>query len=314
MATSAISGKPNKNHNQSGLGGLASSLLGGQSHGSSSHGGGGGRGGGLAGQLIGGMLGGGKPHNQQQPQSSSHSGSTAGYGQHSGGHQQGGLGSFFGGHHGSSVCPNLQSHVCDMLLTLVPRIRTMTLATQVEVTAQAEEVIPVRPLQQPTNHPTNNPPTSTARPWVNRTTQASTCPAPAVIPIITPPNMVNPIMARPNILTALLPNPTIPSTNNSHTLVRTAKLPSKATTLTILPSPLPRNLAPNMALQTPQPPATAIPTSLTNPNPKPLATAPIPAPNTLHLPKAHPRIKILHMVEVTVTLNNSKTTMALHHQ
>ncbi|KAL8893429.1 MAG: hypothetical protein Q9192_005278 [Flavoplaca navasiana] len=97
------SGKQGK-HGQGGLGGLAGSLLGGQSsHGSGGHGGGGV--GGLAGQLVGGILGGGKPHNQQQPHSSQHSGGSQGYGGQSGGHQQGGLGSFFGGHHGSSVRP-----------------------------------------------------------------------------------------------------------------------------------------------------------------------------------------------------------------
>ncbi|KAL9585177.1 MAG: hypothetical protein Q9203_004367, partial [Teloschistes exilis] len=100
LATNAISGKHGKPQNQSGLGGLASSFLGSQgSHGSSGHGSSGG--GGLAGQLIGGLLGGGKPHNQQQPQSSQHS-TSGGYGSSSGSHQQGGLGSFFGGHHGQS--------------------------------------------------------------------------------------------------------------------------------------------------------------------------------------------------------------------
>ena len=89
----AMGGKQHKPQSQTGLGGFASSLLGGQgSHGSSGHSGSGG----LAGQLVGGLLGGGKPHNQQ----------TAGQGQ-SGSHSQGGLmgmaSGFLGGHHGSSV-------------------------------------------------------------------------------------------------------------------------------------------------------------------------------------------------------------------
>lgn len=95
----AAGGKQNKPQNQSGLGGLASSFLGGQG----SHGGGGGgghghgnSGGGLASQFVGSLLGGGsKPHDQQP----SH--------QSSGGHGQGGLmglaSGFLGGHHGASV-------------------------------------------------------------------------------------------------------------------------------------------------------------------------------------------------------------------
>ncbi|KAL8867238.1 MAG: hypothetical protein Q9174_005792, partial [Haloplaca sp. 1 TL-2023] len=105
LATNAVSGKHGKPQNQSGLGGLASSFLGGQgSHGSGGHGGGGS--GGLAGQLIGGLLGGGKPHHQPQSSAGQHSGTSGGsggYGSSSGGHGHGaGLGSFFGGQHGSS--------------------------------------------------------------------------------------------------------------------------------------------------------------------------------------------------------------------
>lgn len=92
-----MGGKQHKPQNQSGLGGLASSLLGGQnSHGGGGHGGSGHSGsGGLAGQLVGGLLG-GKQHNQQSGQS-----------QH-GGHGQGGfmgMASGLLGHHGSSVGP-----------------------------------------------------------------------------------------------------------------------------------------------------------------------------------------------------------------
>lgn len=100
----AISGGKHNNHqNQSGLGGLASSLLGGgSSHGGSGHGGNGG----LAGQLVSSFLGGNKPHNsQQQQQSGQHSG---GYGGSTGSaHQQGGLmgmaSGFLGGQGSSSV-------------------------------------------------------------------------------------------------------------------------------------------------------------------------------------------------------------------
>lgn len=108
MAMNAVTGgKQSKPQKQSGLGGIASSLLGGQgSHGSGGHQGGGG---GLAGQLVGSLLGGGKPHNQDH--SSQHSGGSGGYsgsgGASSGTHDQGGLlgmaSGFLGGHHSSSV-------------------------------------------------------------------------------------------------------------------------------------------------------------------------------------------------------------------
>lgn len=103
LASSALGGKKPNKQNQSGLGGLASSFLGGGqgSHGGGSggHGGsgggtGGGTGGGfggLAGQLAGSLLAGGKPNKPQQQQSG---------GGHGGG---GGLMGFLGGHHGSSV-------------------------------------------------------------------------------------------------------------------------------------------------------------------------------------------------------------------
>lgn len=93
----ATGGKHNKTQKQSGLGGLASSLLGGQgSHGSGGHSGGSG---GIAGQLVGSLLGGGKPQ---------HSGAGGGHGgSSSGASHQGGLmgmaSSFLGGHQSSSV-------------------------------------------------------------------------------------------------------------------------------------------------------------------------------------------------------------------
>lgn len=90
----AVTGGKQKPQNQSGLGGLASSFLGGQ--GSHASGGSGGSGG-LTGQLLGSLLGGGKPHNQQQSQQSGSHGIPS-----SGGPQQGGLMGFLGGH-GSSV-------------------------------------------------------------------------------------------------------------------------------------------------------------------------------------------------------------------
>ena len=100
----AITGGKNKPQNQSGLGGLASSFLGGQSsqgsgHGSGSNGGSGGGGsggsfGGLAGQLVGSFLDSGKPTPAQQQQQAQQTSS--------GGHHGGFLG-FLGGHSSVSV-------------------------------------------------------------------------------------------------------------------------------------------------------------------------------------------------------------------
>ena len=91
----------NKPHGQgqqsqnSGLGGLAQSFLGGSHNNSSGHAGGSSSGaGGLVGQLAGSLLGGSKPHNQQQQQQQQSSGS------HSGG---GMLGNFLGGHNSVSA-------------------------------------------------------------------------------------------------------------------------------------------------------------------------------------------------------------------
>lgn len=94
MAVNAATGGKHKPQKQSGLGGLASSLLGGGgSHGSGGHSGGSG---GIAGQLVGSLLGGGKPQ---------HSGAGGGHGgSSSGASQQGGLlgmaSSFLGGNQG----------------------------------------------------------------------------------------------------------------------------------------------------------------------------------------------------------------------
>lgn len=92
----AIMGGKHKPQNQSPLVGLASSLMGGQHGGQTSHSnsgsGGSGGFGGIAGQLVGSFLdGGGKPQQQQQQQQPPS--------QQSGG----GFMSFLGGHHGSSV-------------------------------------------------------------------------------------------------------------------------------------------------------------------------------------------------------------------
>lgn len=89
----AITGGKHKPQNPSPLAGLASSLLGGQHGGQTSHSSGSSGGiGGIAGQLVGSFFdSGGKPQQQQQQQPGS---------QQSGG----GLMSFLGGHHGSSVC------------------------------------------------------------------------------------------------------------------------------------------------------------------------------------------------------------------
>ncbi|MCJ1474965.1 hypothetical protein MMC13_003625 [Lambiella insularis] len=103
LAMNAIMGGKQQNKPQSGLGGLASSFLGGQSsHNTTSGSGSAGGGGGLAGQLMGSLLGGSKP---QKPQSGSSSGAGdigVPGGSSSGSHQQGGLMSlasgFLGGH------------------------------------------------------------------------------------------------------------------------------------------------------------------------------------------------------------------------
>jgi len=98
MAMNALlnSNKPHGQGQQSqnsGLGGLAQSFLGGSHNNSSGHAGGSSSGaGGLVGQLAGSLLGGSKPHNQQQQQQSS--------GSHSGG---GMLGNFLGGHNSVSA-------------------------------------------------------------------------------------------------------------------------------------------------------------------------------------------------------------------
>jgi len=99
----AITGGKHKPQNQSGLGGLASSFLGG-GHGKPTSQGSSGQGGigGLTGRLVG-SLSAEKPNAQPQqqhstPQSSGYGGSSSG-GQQSGG----GLMGFFGGNHGSSV-------------------------------------------------------------------------------------------------------------------------------------------------------------------------------------------------------------------
>ena len=96
----AITGGKHNNKPQSGLGGLASSFLGGQSsHGGGSGGHNGGSGG-LTGKLVGSLLGGGKPHSNAPPGGSGVQGSS------SSGHSQGGLmgmASGLLGGHGSSV-------------------------------------------------------------------------------------------------------------------------------------------------------------------------------------------------------------------
>ncbi|KAL8951775.1 MAG: hypothetical protein Q9222_002266 [Ikaeria aurantiellina] len=159
LATGAISGKHNKPQNQSGFGGFASSLIGGQSsHGSGGHGGNGG----LAGQLIGGILGGGKPQHQQQSQSSQHQSSTGGYGNTPGGHQFGGLGNFLGGHHSSSTYAYRGS-----------RIRAAISATPVAVSLRAAEDTRVKLLLRHTSHPHTNPQVNMGHPVGNIQIQAN---------------------------------------------------------------------------------------------------------------------------------------------
>ena len=102
----AISGGKHKPQNQSPLVGLASSLLGGQHGGQTSHSNNSSGGiGGLAGQLVGSFLdSGGKPQQQQQQPPSQQSG--------------GGFMSFFGGQHGSSVNIANLFGSCYMLIKL----------------------------------------------------------------------------------------------------------------------------------------------------------------------------------------------------
>lgn len=101
LAMNALTGGK-KPQNQSGLGGLASSFLGGSgSHGGSSSSGGGGLGH-MAGQLVGSLFSDGKPNNQQQQQQQQQSSHQAsGHGGSSSGGQGGGLMGYLGGHHGS---------------------------------------------------------------------------------------------------------------------------------------------------------------------------------------------------------------------
>ena len=105
MALNAVMGGKQNNKPSSGLGGLASSFLGGQGSHTGNTGGSSGSGG-LAGQLVGSLLGGGKPHNQQQSSHSSGSfgsSGTSSSAQHQGGGLMGMASNFLGGHHGSSV-------------------------------------------------------------------------------------------------------------------------------------------------------------------------------------------------------------------
>ncbi|KAL8690423.1 MAG: hypothetical protein Q9218_004123 [Villophora microphyllina] len=272
LATNAMGGKHGKPQNQSGLGGLASSFLGGQgSHGSSGHGG---SGGGLAGQLIGGLLGGGKPHNQQQPQPSQHSTTPGGYGSSSGGHQQGGLGSFFGGHHGQA--------------------RTTTSGTAA-VTVPAAVATLAQHLPQHTNLPPKHPPISTDHQADNITLRANlrNNPVKADIKTTTTHNTANRAQPRPNTLNTTPPNQITPNTSNptpEHNHPPTAQPPNKTTTLITLPSLLRQTQALNTPLTIPAPTL-----DMVNPLQQP-ATTPTPAPNT----PPHPKVPHLP------TLNNKQ--------
>ncbi len=149
----AITGGKHKPQNSSGLGGLASSFLGGGSQGghsgsgSGSGGGSGGGFGGLAGQLVGSLLDGGKPSKPQQQQSSQQSSSG----------QSGGLMGFLGGHHGSSV----GSEILPLPLSVLNdtrRTRETAMVTHPADMDLAAEATQARPLQHHTN-----PPASTAQ-------------------------------------------------------------------------------------------------------------------------------------------------------
>ena len=102
LAINAITGGKIKPQNQSGLGGLTSSFLGGQS----SHGGGGSSSGGGIGGPIGHLVGSffaDKPNNQHQQSNSSQQSGGYGGSTPAGGQHGGGMMGFLGGHHGSSV-------------------------------------------------------------------------------------------------------------------------------------------------------------------------------------------------------------------
>ena len=102
LAINAITGGKVKPQNQSGLGGLASSFLGGQSsHGGGSSSGGGGIGGPI-GHLVGSLFA-DKPNNQHQQSNSSQQSGGYGGSTPAGGQHGGGMMGFLGGHHGSSV-------------------------------------------------------------------------------------------------------------------------------------------------------------------------------------------------------------------
>lgn len=114
----AITGGKHKPQNQSGLGGLATSLLGGGSNKPSQGSSGSGGLGGIAGQLVGSMF--AEKPNAQVQQPGGHSGSSSGGQQSSGQHSGGGLMSFLGGH-GSSV--RIATHdpcVCGLIICEKP--------------------------------------------------------------------------------------------------------------------------------------------------------------------------------------------------
>ena len=121
LALNAITGGKIKPQNQSGLGSLASSFLGGQSShggGSSSSGGGGGGGiGGPLGHLVGSLFA-DKPNNQNQQSHSSQQ--PGGYGGSASavGHQGGGMMGFLGGHHGSSVSTAARERCVTLLMCI----------------------------------------------------------------------------------------------------------------------------------------------------------------------------------------------------
>ena len=279
------SGKQSKPYNQGGLGGLAGSLLGGQSsHGSGGHGGGGV--GGLAGQLVGGLLSGGKPHNQQQ-----HSGGSAGYGNQSGGHQQGGLGaglgSFFGGHHGSSVRLNPPLDI-EASAKGGCRTKIKTLDIPVAVPVPAAAAILVKLLQHRTNllhsnHPANMDLLAVNTVRLNRHSNTAQARTHQII-------MLRSTVSRAKVNHSTLKIQTIPSTS-SHTLGRnplpTANPPNKVTTLIIHPSPLLQPLGITVPLILP-PQATVNKPPPTHLNPRTQTTTPIPANNILPPPRVRP--------------------------
>ena len=148
IATNLLLGKSSNHGNQSGIGGLAASFLGGgqgsQSQSSTSHGSGG-----LVGQLAGSLLGGGDSKPYGQSGQSSGSGSS---------HQQSGLtglaAGMLGGHHGSVRRLEEPLKSCQILIVLRPSSTVSNRIMDIpQVVIQVDKDIPARLPRLSTGHP-----------------------------------------------------------------------------------------------------------------------------------------------------------------